>query len=57
MLQFFNDFWGDYVKIDHIMNKNLDLLKPFLFNKETLSNDIENFLTINYNRNFPVLDM
>jgi len=49
-------FGGAYLQIKYIIDKNLDLLQPFSFNKETLLNDIKKFLSVNHNKSFPVVN-
>lgn len=44
------------MKIKDIMNKRLSILKPFVYNRNTLIDDIKNFLLSKHDKYFPVID-
>jgi len=44
------------LKVKDIMNRKVSILKPFVYNRNTLIHDIGNFLSSKHDRYFPVID-
>lgn len=44
------------MKVKDIMNRKVSILKPFVYNRNTLIHDIGNFLSSKHDRYFPVID-